>query len=983
MILKMINRLVVRFLVIILITICANQAYAQNETMRKLYGQVTDMTDKNPMPGVSISIKGTQSGCTTDINGTYNISASKGDILVFSMIGYEKQEILVNNQAVLNVGLKVSVKSLDEVVVIGYGTTTKKEVTGAIATVKADEFNRGTFNNPIGLLQGKVAGLNIVKPDGADPQAGYNIILRGTNTLVAGQGPLIIIDGVAGADMRNVSPDEVESIDVLKDGSAAAIYGTRGSNGVIIITTKRARSGQSKVEYSGLVSVQVAPRGVRNLTADEFRNAINTYAPDKVSSIYDDNVNWFKEVTRPNPVSQQHNLAISGGNDNFSHRTTIFVDLSEGLLKNNQSDKFLVKTNINQKALEGLLTLDYNLSYGMRKYNPANYDVFYQAFIRNPTSPVYDPSNTTYGGYTYLPGANFYNPVAMINERTQDGKTNDAAGNVRATIKFAPTLNWVNFISYNLSDWESNDYKTQYYPSIIGKGGSASIDNGRSSDILYESTLNYSKTLGKHFLQALGGYSYEKNVYNDAYMGNSGFDFDDYGVNNIGAGAALAGGTAEMGSYKSQSLLISFFGRLIYNFDERFLASASIRREGSSRFGVNNKWGWFPSASLGWRINKEEFMKNVNLVNDLKLRVGFGVTGNQDFDNYQSLILMQRGLNSSFYYNGQWINTYRPKTNPNPNLRWEKKQELNAGIDFAILKSRITGAVDYYYRWSTDLLYTYSVPTGAMYSVNTLFTNVGSISNRGLEFTLNVVAVEKTKFKWNSTFTFSKNVNKLLKFSNAEFTATSMPVGWLGGSFPLNCQRLQEGEPLGTFYGPVWLGVDATGHDEFKNQNKVGQVSTEDWEPIGNANPKCMLGWSNTFTYANWDLNLSLRSQIGGKALNMYRLYYENWQSIGQNIVYTQIENPEFIGTGQYSSKYVENATFLKLDNVAVGYNFTGITRYISKLRFFASAQNVFCLTGYKGLDPEVNMSGLSPGIEYLSYYPRTTVISFGVNASF
>jgi TonB-linked SusC/RagA family outer membrane protein len=970
-------------LVVIILILITGPVFSQEGTPIKITGQVTDVSDKSGIPGVSISVKGTQNGIITDINGKYTITTNKGATIVFSMVGFEKQEILVENQTILNIGLKMSVTSLDEVVVIGYGKTTKKEVTGAITTIKEDGFNKGTFTSPIGLLQGKVAGLNIVKPDGADPQASYNIILRGTNTLTSGQGPLIIIDGVAGADMKNISPEEVESMDVLKDGSAAAIYGTRGSNGVIIITTKRARSGQSKVEYSGQFSIQVAPHGVRNLTADEFKSAINTYAPEKASSIYADNVDWFKEVTRSTPFSQQHNLAISGGNETFSHRTTIFVDLAEGLLKNNQSNKFLVKTNINQKALGNLLTMDYNLSYGLRKYKPANYDVFYQSFIRNPTSPVYDPTNAEYGGYTYLPGANFYNPVAMLNERIQDGKTNDANGNVRATLRLTKSLNWANFFSYTLSDWESNDYKTQYYPSIIGARGSAYIENGRTTDMLYESTVNYSSTFGKHSLQALAGYSYQKNIYNDNYMANSDFDFDYYGVNNMGAGAALTNGTAEMGSYKYQSQLISFFGRVMYNFDERFLASASLRREGSSKFGVNNDWGWFPAASMGWRINREEFIKNVKWVSDLKLRVGFGVTGNQDFASYKSLRLMERALNSSFFYDGQWINTYRPKTNPNPDLRWEKKQEFNAGIDFAILENRISGAVDYYYRWSSDLLYNYNVPTGGQYVVNTLFTNVGSVSNQGLELTLNAKAFEKGKFSWNTTFTFSKNVNKLIKFSNDEFTSTSLPVGWLGGSFPLNCQLLEEGKPLGTFYGPVWLGIDGYGHDVFKNQNKVGQVSTEDWEPIGNANPKFMLGWSNSFTYSNWDLNFSLRSQIGGKVLNMYRLYYENWQSIGQNIVYTQLEHPEFIGTGQYSSKYVEDASFLKLDNIALGYNFKLINKYISRLRLSASVQNVFCITGYKGLDPEVNMSGLSPGIEYLSYYPKTTVLSFGINASF
>ncbi len=969
-------------LLISLIVISTLSVHAQNVSNMKISGTVSDNATNESIPGVNVVVKDTQTGSITDTNGKYSINAPVGGTLVFSYIGYENLEVKVGTQAKIDVLLMVSVLSIDEVVAIGYGKTTKKEITGSISTVKEDDFNRGSFNNPIGLLQGKVAGLNIVNPDGADPQSNYQIILRGTNTLTSGQGPLIIIDGVAGADMKNISPEEVESIDVLKDGSAAAIYGTRGSNGVLIITTKRAKSGQSKVEYSGMFSTQVNPRGVRNLTADEFKYAINTYAPDKASNIYGDDVNWFNKVTRTNPFSQQHNLAVSGGNDNFSHRTTIFVNQAQGLLQNNQSDNFLIKTNINQKALENLLTLDYNLSYSLRKYNPANYDIFRQSFIRNPTSPVYDPANTTYGGYTYLPGADFYNPVAMLNERTRDGKTNDANGNLRATLKLTKSLNWANFFSYSQSDWESNSYMTKYYPSRIGSGGVAEIDNGRSTDTQFESTFNYSKVIEKHSLQALAGYSYQKIISSDSYMVNSGFDSDYYGVNNIGAGSALYNGTGEMGSFKSQNQLVAFFGRVMYNYDERFLASASIRREGSSRFGQNHKWGWFPSASLGWRINREEFMKNISWVNDLKLRVGFGVTGNQEFEDYKSLTLMQRKLNSSFLYNGQWINTYYPKTNPNPDLRWEKKQEFNVGLDYGILNGRISGTIDYYYRSSTDLLYTFTV-SAPPYLTDQLFTNVGTVSNQGIELALTAIAVKKARFIWNSTVTFSKNVNKLVKFSNAEFTNKSMDIGWLGGSFPLNCQKLEEGKPIGTFYGPVWIGVDKTGHDVLKNQNPVGHVAPDQWEPIGNANPKAMLGWSNTFTYTNWDLNFSLRSQIGGKALNMYRLYYENWQSIGQNIVNTQLQNPEFTGLGQYSSKYVEDATFLKLDNISLGYNFRMVSKYISKLRLSATAQNVFCLTKYKGLDPEVSLSGLTPGIESLSYYPKTTVLSFGVNVSF
>jgi TonB-linked SusC/RagA family outer membrane protein len=786
---------------------------------------------------------------------------------------------------------------------------------------------------------------------------------------------------VAGADIKNVSPDEVESMDVLKDGAAAAIYGTRGSNGVIIITTKRAKAGTTKVEYTGMFSTQVFPRSVKNLSADEFRYAINTYAPDKAGNIYDDNVNWFKEITRPFPFSMTHNIAISGGTENFSHRTTIYIDNTNGILKDNTSNRYLFRTNITQKVLGDILLIDYNLGYNMRNYKPANNDLFYQAFIRNPTSSVYDPNNTYSGGYTVLDGIDYYNPVAMQKERIHEGKTTDALGNVRATLKLFKTLNWVNFFSFENSDWEDLSYKTKYYPSILGKGGEAEINNGKSSDLQYETTLNYVKSFDRHNFQALGGYTFQELETNTSYLINSGFDSDLYGPNNIGDGTALGAGKAEMGSYKESSTLISFFARVMYNFDERFLANVSLRREGSSRFGENNKWGWFPAASFGWRISKENFMKNVKWVNDLKLRVGYGVTGNQDFANYMSLIMM--GTAGKFYYNGEWINTYEPTSNPNPDLRWEKKKELNTGIDFSILHSRMSGALDYYYRQSEDLLFSYNVPYPP-YIYPVLFTNLGTISNTGIELTVNALAIKKAAFAWNTTLTFSKNWNKLIKFSNDEFTTKYIETGWLGGAYPLNALRIEEGKPLGTFYGPVWLGLSDDGYDIFKNANPIGKVDPSDWEPIGNAYPWCSIGWTNALTYFNWDLNMSFRANIGGKVLDMYRLYYENWQAIGsRNIVHTQLENPEFIGIGQYSSKYVENGTFLKLDNLSLGYNFHMHSKYVSKLRLNLTAQNVFTITSYKGLDPEADLSGLQPGIEYLYYYPRTTVVTLGVNVVF
>ena len=497
----------------------------------------------------------------------------------------------------------------------------------------------------------------------------------------------------------------------------------------------------------------------------------------------------------------------------------------------------------------------------------------------------------------------------------------------------------------------------------------------------YESTINYTGSAGNHNFQALGGYSFEEFVTNNSYMINSGFDTDLYGPHNIGAGSALYEGTASMGSYKGKSRLISFFGRVMYNFDEKYLASASLRREGSSRFGKNHKWGWFPAVSAGWRINREPFMEDIAWVNDLKLRVGYGVTGNQDIGNYRSLIMMGRA--GKFFYNGQWVNSYQPISNPNPDLKWENKSEINAGIDFSVLNNRLGGTLDYYYRKSTDLLYTYNVSVPP-YLYRELFTNVGTISNRGIELTLRGQAVKKGKLEWNTIVTFARNKNILEKFSNEEFTDTSYDLGWIGHAIGVNTQKIREGEPLGTFYGPVWIGLDENGLDLFKNANPIGQVDPANWEIIGNAFPDFTLGWSNFLTYGRWDFSMALRASIGGEVLNTYRLYYENWGTFGlNNVTLTQYENPEFMGNARYSSKYVENATFVKMDNISVAYNIPLQHKHISRIRVYATAQDVFCLTGYKGLDPEVNLGGLTPGIEFLSYYPRTTLVTLGANVSF
>lgn len=902
-----------------------------------------------------------------------------------SYLGYDDYTFTAAGQQNLAIILPLSANTvLDEAVAIGYGKTTKKEVTGSVVSLKADDFDKGSFTSPAGMLQGKVAGLTVNNPDGGDPNASFEILLRGTNTLVAGQGPLIIIDGVAGADMRTINFQEVESIDVLKDGSAAAIYGTRGTNGVIIITTKRAKSGTTSVEYDGQVSVQTVAARAMPLNAQQYSDAVNKLMPDATTRLYGADTDWFEAITRT-PVSHKHSLAVAGGSEKFSHRTVLNIEQNQGLQKGNDAEKYLIKTNLHQEAVEGWLTLDYNLAYTKRQYSPANYSAFRQAFLRNPTEPIYDEDNVDAGGYFTIDAMDYYNPVAMLNEKEAYNDVDNFSGSIRATLNILPVkgLKWDNFISYGNERYESREYLTRFYPSALGQKGVAYISNSYSSDVQYESTLQYSNTFGRHSVQGILGYTFQETGSRSSSMENYGFDFDMFKTNNIGAGMALQQGLASMSSYRSMSRYIAFFGRVMYNYDEKYLASVSLRRDGSSKFGSANKWGWFPAVSLGWRINKESWFEYTDWLTDLKLRAGFGVTGNQDFSSYKSLLLMNPF--SYYYYDGQWVTSYAPASNPNPNLAWERKNEFNVGLDFAFFNNRFGGTIDYYYRLTTNLLYNYTVPVPP-YDYKSIFTNVGSISNSGIELTLYGTPVQKENFEWNTTLTLANNRNKLIKFTNEEFTAGEYKVGYMSTPIGSYSQRLIEGHSLGTFYAPIWTGVNKKGEDILEGANILtGKVKEDEWKKVGSAYPILTFGWSNSFRIWKFGVSATFRGQIGGKIFNTYRALYENTSNLGQsNILASWLNDTDFMGKEvKYSTKYIEDASFLKLDNISVSYDFNFKNEYLKKLRLYLTAQNLFCLTGYSGVDPEVSLSGIAPGIEGTSYYPRTRTFTFGATLTF
>jgi len=954
---------------------CALPLAAQ---VRTISGTVSDERGE-PLAGATLVASGSQAYAITDGNGGYSLKANSGESVTVSYLGYDDYVFAIGTENVYNISLQPSEATmLNESVAIGYGTTTKKEVTGSVTSLKADDFDLGSFTSPAGMLQGKVAGLSVTNPDGGDPNASYEILLRGTNTLSAGQGPLIIIDGVVGADMRSINFQEVESIDVLKDGSAAAIYGTRGTNGVIIITTKRASSGKTSVEYNGQVSVQTVRSRAMPMSADQFVDAVSTYHPEAKNTLYGSSTDWFKAVTRT-PISHKHNLAISGGSDKFSHRTVINVEQNQGILKNNNANKYLFKTNVRQQALQGWLNFDVNLSYVKRKYNGARTGIFRQAFLHNPTEPIYDEANVAKGGYfTQTESMDYYNPVAMLNERESYTDIDNIGVNGRVTLNILPVkgLKWDNFVSYGVERYENRDYRTRYYPGEAGSSGVAEISNSTSSDIQYESTVQYSNVFGDHHLQAVAGYSFQQLDDRSSYMKNNGFDLDFFKTDNMGAGSGIKEGKAGMSSSREGSRYIAFFGRVMYNYAERYMASVSLRYDGSSRFGVNNKWALFPAVSLGWRISQEKWLKDASWLDELKLRAGFGMTGNQDFSNYQSILRVEPV--GYFYYNGRWANSYAPSSNANPDLQWEKKSEWNVGLDFSFFNGRLGGSVDYYYRLTSNLLYNYKVPVPP-YDYEKYFTNVGKISNTGVEVTLYGDPVKVKNFTWNTSLVFAINRNKLISFTNEEFQGQEYRIGWLNTPLGANCQRLIEGESIGTFYGPWFMKFSSDGNQ------KLQYIDQNEWQNLGSAYPLFTMGWSNTLTYGPVSLAFTLRGAFGGKVFNQMRALYENISELGKmNVLASWLNYTEYTGKVVYSDRTLEDATYVKLDNVTLSYDIPfKQNKYVKGLRVFATGQNLACFTAYTGVDPEVRLTGLTPGIEGTSYYPRTRIFTLGATLKF
>ena len=963
---------------------------------RTVTGKVTS-EDDGPLPGVNILIKGTMKGTVTDADGNYQITVTGPDAeLIFSSVGYVNQSIRVGDQTTLNVVLVPELRSLDEIVVIGYGTQKKKEVTSAVASVKSDEFNKGNVNSPAQLVQGKVAGLSIVKP-GGNPNQGYDIRLRGMSTIGANTQPLIVIDGVVGGSLDNIDPNDIASIDVLKDGSAAAIYGTRGSSGVILVTTKKGRAGKTMVEYNGYMAMESVAKYPDVMNATEWR-ALSQETGLGTDFGYD--TDWFKETTRT-AYSQVHNLSVSGGTAKTTYRASFNYRDGMGVALNTGFSQLNGRLNITQKALKDKMTFNLILGATQRKSKYGFDRAFRYASIYNPTAPVKsdDPSFEIYDGYFQQVLYDYYNPVQILEEDINDGNNKRLNVALKGAYEIISGLTVDAFYSYQAgTNFQGQYYDKNSYWVGMDRNGLAERRTDEGSNQLFESTIHWDGDLGSATkLTVLGGYSYQEFV-NEGFRARGGdFITDAFTYNNLGASLDFKNGIGTVDSYKNSSKLIAFFGRVNLNVTERFYMMASLRYEGSSRFGADNKWGFFPAVGGG--VDLSDFI-GVSSLDNLKLRASYGVTGNQPAQSYLSLLRLGPGGN--FYYNGNYVPGYQPVSNANPDLRWEKKAEFDVGVDFSLWKSKLYGSLDFYTRTTKDLLFQYEVPVPPnLYSRS--WVNIGEIKNSGLELAITWNVVKNSDFSYSTTITPTYYIKNELVSLSGKFNGSDLEYGvrYLGamgapGQSGVPLVRAAEGEPIGQLWALVFKEIDADGNLIFEDINNDGTIDPNDRQVVGNGLPDAEFGWNNTFNYKNWDLNIFFRSVLGHDLNNTYRAFYEVPNMIGSyNLPKTaaDMRNPT-TGTllnnssGVLSSYHIENASFFALDNIALGYTFhLKETSSFSKIRLYLAGNNLFYITGYKGVDPNPRYADsgnpLIPGIDRRDTWFRTRSFSFGVNLVF
>lgn len=973
-----------------LMSFCMTGAVFAQKGMIK--GTVVDENGE-PVIGANVLVKGTTNGTITDMDGNYviNVENMKNVVLQVSYVGYNSIEEAVKGRETVPIKLESSVVNLGEVVAIGYGTQTRKEITGSVANVSEENFNKGVTRDASDLLQGKVAGLTITSGSG-DVTRNSQIQLRGTSTLQNDQGPMIVIDGVPGGDMSTVSPTDIESISVLKDASSAAIYGSRAAGGVILITTKRGAGSKTQVNYDGYVTASTVANKPDMLNAQEWRDANKELGND--ISIYDGytaDTDWFGAMMRTG-ISQNHSLSLSGGTSKSNYRASYTYMDRNGIARDNWMKRHSFRFQFQQRALNDKLRIGLTGSTTLTDMQMPFADDYILAYNMLPVYPVYNEDGS------YFTGANKeYDQGNPVQNQDQNYKKNSniyfyGQGDIQYTIIDGLTAK-VNLYKSRFS----SDYSEWQDPQNSrgdDDNGSAVRQNRTWDRELMEWTANYNKAFGneeQHKIDAIIGYSWETNKYADQYAKATNFAVGSMGADNIQTGNLLKIG--DVTSSRNEYKLISLFARAHYSYKEKYMVTATVRRDGSSKFGANNKWGTFPSVSAAWGISQESFMEDAKWINDLKLRAGYGVTGNQDgLQPYKSLELYQ--ASGTYYSNDSQLTAFKVAQNANPNLKWEQTSMLNIGLDFTLFNSRLNGTIEWYSKQTSDMLYTYKVPTPT-YVYDKIAANVGDMSNKGIEVLLNLDVIRNKNFTWNTSINLAHNKNKITKLSNDLYSTDRVYVGdpWIRGASGVTSHVVEEGYPVGQFFMLKCNGIDENGKFIIEDINGDGQITDDDRTYCGDAQPDLTYGWNNTFTWKNWDASFFIRGTIGNKVLNNpVAAYGNNTYISGANAM----KNDNLLTLRENSrvcSYYIENGSFARLDNMSIGYTFnTKNIDWLEKARVYVAAQNLFVITGYSGLDPEVENfrgaasdadAGLSPGIEPRNYMPKARSFTFGVNLTF
>lgn len=960
----------------------------------KVSGTVKDANGE-PLMGVSVMEVGTNNGAVTDINGNYTLNVKPGAKLKLSYIGFTSKTIKAsgNSQIVLD----EDNTALNEVVVVGYGTMRRKDVTSSITTVKAEDLNQGVFTDPGQMLQGKVPGL--VVSSTADPNGSPTITLRGASTLRTGaMSPYYVVDGIPGVDISIVSPEDIESIDVLRDATATAIYGSKAANGVIIITTKKGAEEKTNVSYNGYVAFDNILKKYDVCTADDLRQ----YAKDNNITLKDGgaNTDWQDEVLRTG-ISHNHNVNISGGNGSTNYMISADLRKREGVIKMTGFDRFNVRSLVSTKTLKDHLTVSIgaNMMYGKHFGVPSGNEGASVLDAMNYYSPTNAIKNAD-GTWTVGSGSKNYNPLALMEENKSETvwKRNQFVGKTALEL-------WKGFVwsvNYSWSNYQStySAYNTRnsQLEGIGNKNGQATRNTYFGREQTFETYLNYDFKVGKSKWGLMGGYSWEEKKNNDGFgLSVEGYYNDDLGWYNMSYAQTILGVQNSVQSgYLEKVRNISFYGRVNYSFDSRYMLQATIRRDGSSVFGKNNRWGTFPSVSAAWNITEEKFMQNQHIFDNLKLRAGYGISGNaMGFDVYSSYNTY--GASGTFVYDGKTYRTYGATKNANPDLKWESTGMLNIGLDFAFLKGRLNGTVEVYHKKTKDLIWSYPVST-TQYIYGWMDANVGEMTNKGIEFTLNAVPVRTQNFMWSTTLNLSHNKNTVDKMQNETFHTTNLTQGdpmVAGVSADGWTQRIMEGEPIGTFYTYQYAGI-VNGRSEYyvldENGNRTGETtnnpSLKDRSITGCAQPKLNAGWNNTLTYKNWSLNAFITGVFGNDVYNSARAHYTAAQmfSDGKNVLKEFLSNPVGDASSSLpSDRYIEKGSYVRLQTLSLSYTFRNcFNDWIQDLTLYGTANNLFTITNYKGLDPEVNMGGIDPGIDYRwSRYPHTRTFMVGVKINF